>query len=189
MGLKDVLLPVAYVVSYILLSPFFILYWSKIFRYSTISSILAFIPSYAGVIIRRVWYSYTLKKCGTNLYVDFMGNIRYADTTVGNNCYIGCHTWVSLADIGDDALISGFIIFLSGKEQHFTSREKLFREQTNPDVHRIKIGKDVWIGAGAIIMADIADGTAVGAGSVVNKTFEPYSIIAGVPAKVIKKRE
>ncbi len=52
------------------------------------------------------------------------------------------------------------------------------------------IGNDVWIGFGAIIMAGIkiGDGAVIGAGAVVTKDVEPYSVVAGCPAQVIKYR-
>ena len=53
----------------------------------------------------------------------------------------------------------------------------------------VHIGDDVWVGAGAIIMADLATGTVVGAGSVVTKATEPYSIVVGNPARKIRDRE
>ena len=53
-----------------------------------------------------------------------------------------------------------------------------------------KIGNDVWIGYGAIIMRGltIGDGAIIAAGAVVTKDVPPYSIVGGVPAKVIKMR-
>lgn len=53
-----------------------------------------------------------------------------------------------------------------------------------------KIGHDVWIGHGATIMPGVTIGTGavVGAGAVVTKEVAPYEIVAGVPAKVIRKR-
>ena len=56
---------------------------------------------------------------------------------------------------------------------------------------RILIEDDAWIGAGSIIMPNIiiGKGAVVGAGSVVTKNVDPYNIVAGVPAKTIKKVE
>lgn len=52
------------------------------------------------------------------------------------------------------------------------------------------IGNDVWIGSGARILrgVSIGDGAVIAAGAVVTKDVEPYSIVAGVPAKPMKKR-
>lgn len=52
------------------------------------------------------------------------------------------------------------------------------------------IGNDVWIGNGAIIIngVTVGDGAVIGAGAVVAKDVEPYTIVAGVPAKPIRKR-
>jgi len=53
------------------------------------------------------------------------------------------------------------------------------------------ICNDVWCGARAIILPGVrvADGTIIGAGSVVTKDTQPYSVIAGNPAKIIKYRK
>lgn len=54
----------------------------------------------------------------------------------------------------------------------------------------IVIGSDVWIGYEALIMqgVTIGDGVIIGARAVVTKDVEPYTIVGGVPAKVIRKR-
>ncbi|MDG5469924.1 CatB-related O-acetyltransferase [Deltaproteobacteria bacterium IMCC39524] len=54
----------------------------------------------------------------------------------------------------------------------------------------IKIGNDVWISNNVVILSGvtISDGAVVGAGSIVTKDVNPYSIVAGNPARVVKKR-
>lgn len=53
-----------------------------------------------------------------------------------------------------------------------------------------EIGNDVWIGCNAVICrgVHIGDGAVIGAGAVVTKDVEPYTIVGGVPAKVLKRR-
>ena len=54
----------------------------------------------------------------------------------------------------------------------------------------IIIGNDVWVGYGAIILSGvtIGDGAAIGAGAVVTRDVEPYAIMGGNPAKIIRMR-
>jgi acetyltransferase-like isoleucine patch superfamily enzyme len=55
----------------------------------------------------------------------------------------------------------------------------------------VKIGNDVWMGEGAIIMPSvtkIGDGAVIGAGAVVNKDIPPYAVVVGNPARIVKYR-
>lgn len=57
--------------------------------------------------------------------------------------------------------------------------------------NKLVIGHDVWIGEGVIILPKvtyIGDGSVIGAGSILTRNVESYSIVAGNPAKLIKKR-
>jgi acetyltransferase-like isoleucine patch superfamily enzyme len=56
---------------------------------------------------------------------------------------------------------------------------------------KVTIANDVWIGANCIILpgVNIGEGAVVAAGSVVTKNVEPFSIVAGIPAKFIKQRQ
>lgn len=58
-----------------------------------------------------------------------------------------------------------------------------------PKTQPIRIGDHVWIGSGARILkgVTIGDGVIVAAGSIVTKDVEPFCLVAGVPARVIRK--
>ncbi len=77
--------------------------------------------------------------------------------------------------------------FAYDKKYGFVEQSRQFDGQTTgPCI----IGNDVWIGANAIILAGVkvGDGAIIGANSLVNKDVEPYSIVAGSPAKLIRYR-
>lgn len=65
-----------------------------------------------------------------------------------------------------------------------------FSEHERPDIKRTIIGHDVWIGRSALIKQGVAIGTGavIGMGSVVTKNVDPYTIVGGNPAKLIRKR-
>ncbi|MDH4572899.1 transferase [Salinicola acroporae] len=59
-----------------------------------------------------------------------------------------------------------------------------------PVKSKIRIGHDVWIGAGAMVMrgVEVGNGAVIAAGSIVTKSVPPYAIVGGVPAKIIRYR-
>ena len=101
---------------------------------------------------------------------------------IGENVIIYGHGGVY---IGENTLISMHTCIISSNHT-IPSKNILIRSQ--PDILLpVKIGNDVWLGAGAKVLGGvtIGDGCVVGAGAVVSKNLAPYSIAVGVPAKVI----
>jgi len=109
--------------------------------------------------------------------------------TCGDNFYVNAHCHI-LGEItfGDNVLIAPKVI-IWGRD-HCYKRDQLMNKQPY-NRKPIKIGNDVWIGACAIVLkgVTIGDGAIVAAGAVVTKDVEPYTIVAGNPAKMIKRRE
>lgn len=89
--------------------------------------------------------------------------------------------------IGDDVLMAPDVVILT--DTHcINGREKILDSGTTKKP--VFIGNDVWIGTRVTILAgaEIPDGCVVAAGAVVPaKKYPPYSVIGGVPAKVIKQ--
>lgn len=112
---------------------------------------------------------------------------------VGNNVGLGTHGFYGCAggiEIGDDTIIGNYVSFHS--ENHNFQKCDIPIRLQGVSRSGIKIGRGCWIGAKVTILdgVNIPDGCIIAAGAVVtrDKFFEPYSIIAGVPAKMIKKR-
>ncbi|MFB2839396.1 acyltransferase [Floridanema evergladense] len=111
---------------------------------------------------------------------------------IGNGCFVNSFSALyghGNLIIGNNTLIGPQVTVIP-VNYGFKDRNLPFREQT-PTKKGITIGDDVWIGAGVTIVDGcvIGNGCVIGAGAVVTKSIEPYSIVAGVPAKTIAIRE
>lgn len=83
-------------------------------------------------------------------------------------------------------------------QHHFTYRAGDYFEGAEAEAaifdwrraNSVRIGHDVWIGHGAIILpsVEVGDGAVIAAGAVVSRSVAPYQIVGGVPAKPIKER-
>lgn len=114
-------------------------------------------------------------------YTDFGKNI-----TIGKDVFInsGCHFQDQGGiEIGDGALIGHNVVLATinhdtipgnGRKNHYAP---------------IQLGKHVWIGSNATILpgVTVGDWAVIAAGAVVTSDVPPYTIVGGVPAKIIKR--
>lgn len=123
-----------------------------------------------------------------------------SDTEMGFATYTGMNCIIKNTKIGRYCDLS-WNLSLGGANHHY-QRAMKFSEYhlnqvlngsspiiTKPDPPTV-IGNDVWIGNGAIVLrgVKVGNGAVIGAGAVVTKDVDPYTIVAGVPARPLKKR-
>lgn len=107
---------------------------------------------------------------------------------IGERCFLWAGDATGRIEIGDHVSLAPGV-FITASDYQFVAGLP-FAEQ--PKCERdVRIGDDVWLGAGVVVTAGvtIGDGCIVGAGAVVTKDLAAGSIAVGVPARVIRKRE
>jgi acetyltransferase-like isoleucine patch superfamily enzyme len=109
---------------------------------------------------------------------------------LGNGCFIGrgCEFNItSHISMGESCLVGSGTRFID--HNHGMELGPTMKQQAE-DQENIEIGCDVWIGANSVILqgVKIGDGAVIGAGSVVTKAVEAYTVVAGVPARPIRAR-
>jgi acetyltransferase-like isoleucine patch superfamily enzyme len=115
-------------------------------------------------------------------------NNAVGDVIIGDHTRVGLHnTIIGPVDIGSHVNLAQGIT-VTALNHNFSDASKRIDEQgvsTSP----VTIEDDVWIGANAVILPGVTIGEhcVVAAGAVVTKDVPPHSLVAGVPAKVIKK--
>ena len=141
----------------------------------------------------------SFSKCGHNVRVGrktrFVGikNIIFGDNiSVGENNFFIC-TRAKII-FGNNIMLAPNVTFITGGHKTDVVGKYMIdvknSEKTEKDDKDIVLEGDNWIGANATILkgVTIGFGAVVAAGSVVTKDIEPYSIVGGVPAKLIKYR-
>ena len=131
---------------------------------------------------------------GDNVRIAHDAEVR-SNVSIDKWTYVEPYTYVNAAQIGAFCAI-GRNVAIGGFEHPYlypTVSPRLYRELldlTYDDAPPlIIVGNDVWIGEKAIVLKGaIGDGAIVAAGAVVTKDVEPYTIVAGVPARPIGKR-
>ena|SRR5437773_1363147 len=131
---------------------------------------------------------------------------------IGKGCVIRTgaqvHSWGGFVEIGDDCTVNAnTVIYGTGgvrigdhvrvaansvlvASSHIYTKVDIPITQQGFTAKGIAIDDDCWIGSGVCILdgVRVGRGAVVGAGSVVRKDVEPFSIVAGTPAKLIRRR-
>jgi acetyltransferase-like isoleucine patch superfamily enzyme len=117
----------------------------------------------------------------------------YENISIGADVYVGPFAYVSADQvpvvIGDDTVIGPGFYLLAGNHR-FDEPGVAYTAGVRGVNARVVIGRNVWIGARVTVLkgVTIGDGAVVAAGAVVTKDVEPFSMVAGVPARFLRWR-
>mgnify|MGYP004641149393 FL=1 len=129
--------------------------------------------------------------CRISVYKEFGGKVNTPELIFGDRVYMGDHISILCADkilIKDDVLMASYIMITSENHGMDVEGEIGYGKQkliTQP----VTIENGVWIGEKAIILPGVTIGekAIVAAGAVVTKDVPPYTIVAGNPARILKR--
>ena len=131
-----------------------------------------------------------LPSCGKN--VDISKSAHFSSQVeIGDRSGIGANALLNgTILIGDDVMMGPDVMMYTVNHEIGCIDIPMNRQGVTEE-KPIEIGNDVWIGARAIILGGvkIGNGAVVGAGSIVTKSIEPYSVVAGNPARFIRSRK
>ena len=112
------------------------------------------------------------------------------NASIGKNCKISSHTFICEGvSIEDNVFIGHNVTFINDKHPRSVNEDGTMQSESNWEVIETFVKKGASIGSSSTILCGVTIGenAIVGAGAVVTKNVPPNSIVAGVPAKVIKE--
>lgn len=152
------------------------------------TELLSLIPGVTGQYLRRAFLAWTIEHCHSSASIGFGTVLAKAGARIDANVYIGDHCHLGLVHVERDVLIASGVHITSGARMHGTDDPtKPIKEQQGQN-QLVTIGQGAWIGALAVVMADVGRDSIVGAGAVVTKPIPERVVAAGVPSRVLKSR-
>jgi len=112
------------------------------------------------------------------------------NATIGKNCKISSHTFICEGvSIEDNVFVGHNVTFINDKHPRSVNEDGTIQTESNWQVIETFVKKGASIGSSSTILCGVTVGenAIVGAGAVVTKDVPPNTIVAGVPAKVIKE--
>jgi len=152
------------------------------------SQLLALVPGLAGQYVRRAFLRRAIRSCHTTAVIEYGTILSRAGARFDEHAYVGPGCRLGLVHVERDVLIAAGVHVPSGPLTHrFDDPARPIRDQERAET-LVRIGAGAWIGAGAIVMADVGRGAIVGAGAVVTHPVPAFTVVAGVPARVMRTR-
>ena len=148
---------------------------------------LALLPGLIGKYLRRAFYHLTLARCPLDCDIGFLTHFSQRGAELGRRVYIGPQAIIAGARIADGVLIGSRASILSGGDQHEHGADGRLSAFDPTRVRQVSVGRDSWIGEGAVLMADIGERCIVAAGAVVSMPVPDGVVVGGNPARFVRR--
>lgn len=129
-------------------------------------------------------------------YKEYFGTSHNPVMRIGDNCSIGDYNQISVVRevVIGNGVLTGKFVYISDNNHGTTDYTTLRQRPLDRNLYvkgSVHIGDNVWIGDKVSILSGvtIGEGAVVAANAVVTKDVPPYTVVGGVPAKVIKAME
>jgi acetyltransferase-like isoleucine patch superfamily enzyme len=153
------------------------------------SQLLALLPGVSGQYLRRAFFGHVLDACDPTSTIECGTLFSRVNARIGPNAYIGPHCHLGSVHIDRDVLLAAGVHVPSGRHTHRIDLADVAIRDQGEELALVRIGAGAWIGAGAVVMADVGRDSIVGAGAVVTRPIPDRVLAGGVPARVIRSRE
>ena len=120
--------------------------------------------------------------------IEFGTLFSQIDARIDEHVYIGPRCHLGHVHIERGVLLAAGVHVPSGPHTHGTDLSAPIQEQPGA-LRQVRIGAGSWIGSNAVVLADVGCDTIVGAGAVVTRPLPDRVIAAGVPARIVKRRD
>lgn len=148
---------------------------------------ISIVPGFPGRFLRKAYYGLTLDSCPFDCDIGFLSWFTHPQSTIGARVYIGHHVTLGRIVIGEGVMIGNHSCFLNGGAQHEFDAAGNLTAFHREDLVPLTIGRRTWIGEQAVVMADIGAQCIIGAASVVSTPVRDASVVAGNPARFVRR--
>ena len=128
---------------------------------------------------------------GTNSRIGAFVEIQKG-AKIGKNCKISSHSFICEGvRVEDDVFVGHHVVFINDRYPRAVNARGELQTADDWSVHPTVVERGASIGSGAVILCDVIIGSEaiVGAGSVVTKNVPPRAVVAGNPARVIRRMD
>jgi len=167
----------------------FSIFISKRKAFSSMMQWVSLFPGIFGEWLRRGVLQWVTGRSLENCCICFGSLFSDPNIIIEKGVYLGPGCNVGKATLGQNTIIGSGVHITSGLRQHGISDSNIPIRDQEGQFDRVHIGKNCWIGNGAMVCADIGNGSVVGAGSVVVKPIPDYSLVTGNPAQILRSRK
>ncbi len=147
---------------------------------------VALFPGLPGAYLRRAFYRLALDRCHRLCHIGFGAMFTHRQVVVGPGVYLGTWALVGSADLREGTSIGSRASLLSGTDLH-EFRDGQWTPFDADKLRQLVVGPHAFVGEGAIVMADVGARTMVTAGAVVSSAVPDGIVVAGNPARFVRR--